>query len=62
MTDLIVKSLTYLNPFQPSSHHSHQIPGPTLLAHLLPNHSDHLPDLPAPLGKHARVSVHRYSI
>ncbi len=38
MTNLVVKSLTYLNPFQTPP--TQQIPGPTILSHLLPNHSD----------------------
>ena len=37
MTNLVVTSLTYLNPFQPPTQ---QIPGPIVLAHLLPNHAD----------------------
>lgn len=39
MTNLLVQSLTYLNPFQPQQHQQ-QIPGPIILANLLPNHSD----------------------
>ena len=37
MTSLVVNSLTYLHPFQPPTQ---QIPGPTILSHLLPHHSN----------------------
>ena len=39
MTSLLVDSLPYLNPFQATSQ-MQQIPGPHILAHLLPCHSD----------------------
>ena len=47
MTNLMVKSLTYLNPFQPPGSQQgppQSIPGPLILANLLPKHSD-LPQL-----------------
>ena len=40
MTNLVVNSLTYLKPFQTPPSSAQQIPGPIVLSHLLPNHSD----------------------
>lgn len=40
MTELLVKSLTHLNPFHSASSPAQQIPGPIVLSHLLPNHSN----------------------
>ena len=40
MTNLLVNSLTLLNPFPTTGTPTQQIPGPIILAHLLPNHSN----------------------